>query len=157
MFCLRSWIPLLIFLTNASPLYVALFLFATYALQRPCVYCSILLFVLVFSLFDFSTNWFESPWGHSDGFTGVDNATFDAKNITVNGSMILDAAGLAFAALNNTNGTGTINGTTVDELRRKLALVSLTDAAVSGFEALRTSLQGRFQLRLPCLDAVIRL
>ena len=53
--------------TNASPIYIVLFLTATYALQRPCVYCSILLFVLVFSLFDFHADWFEPRWQPSAG------------------------------------------------------------------------------------------
>jgi len=63
MFCLRSWIPILFFLhrTNASPVYLVLFISATYFLNRPCVYCSLLLAILVVSLFDFGTEWFEMP------------------------------------------------------------------------------------------------
>jgi hypothetical protein len=50
--------------TNASPIYLILFISATYVLNRPCVYCSLLLAVLVISLFDFHSNWFEPHYAH---------------------------------------------------------------------------------------------
>ncbi|KAF5238917.1 hypothetical protein FAUST_5253 [Fusarium austroamericanum] len=66
MFCLRSWLPLLFIPTNASPAFIFLFFICTYFLNRPCVYCSILLLILFLTscnwsdrcFFDFSSNWF---------------------------------------------------------------------------------------------------
>ncbi|KFH48499.1 hypothetical protein ACRE_006950 [Hapsidospora chrysogenum ATCC 11550] len=69
MFCLRSWLPLLFIPTNASPAFIFLFFVCTYFLNRPCVYCSLLLLVLFFTscnwsdrcFFDFgSADWFAS-------------------------------------------------------------------------------------------------
>ncbi|KAG5937109.1 hypothetical protein E4U53_000076 [Claviceps sorghi] len=66
MFCLRSWLPLLFIPTNASPAFIFLFFICTYFLNRPCVYCSILLLILFFTscnwsdrcFFDIHSNWF---------------------------------------------------------------------------------------------------
>ncbi|KHN95512.1 Bladder cancer-related BC10-like protein [Metarhizium album ARSEF 1941] len=66
MFCLRSWLPLLFIPTNASPAFIFLFFVCTYFLNRPCVYCSILLLILFLTscnwsdrcFFDFRSNWF---------------------------------------------------------------------------------------------------
>ncbi|KAF4119535.1 Bladder cancer-related protein BC10 [Geosmithia morbida] len=53
--CARSWLPLLFIPTNASPAFILLFLVCTYFLNRPCVYCSLLLLILFFT----SCNWSE--------------------------------------------------------------------------------------------------
>lgn len=62
-----SWLPLLFIPTNASPAFIFLFFVCTYFLNRPCVYCSLLLLVLFFTscnwsdrcFFDFSSSdWF---------------------------------------------------------------------------------------------------
>ncbi|KAK5992053.1 hypothetical protein PT974_05449 [Cladobotryum mycophilum] len=66
MFCLRSWLPLLFIPTNASPAFIFLFFICSYFLNRPCVYCSVLLLILFLTscnwsdrcFFDFSSNWF---------------------------------------------------------------------------------------------------
>ncbi|QUC21860.1 uncharacterized protein UV8b_06101 [Ustilaginoidea virens] len=66
MFCLRSWLPLLFIPTNASPAFIFLFFICTYFLNRPCVYCSLLLLILFLTscnwsdrcFFDFSSDWF---------------------------------------------------------------------------------------------------
>ncbi|KAK8087085.1 hypothetical protein PG994_002059 [Apiospora phragmitis] len=66
MFCLRSWLPLLFIPTNASPAFIFLFFVCTYFLNRPCVYCSVLLLILFVTschwsdrcFFDFNSNWF---------------------------------------------------------------------------------------------------
>ncbi|KAL7810736.1 bladder cancer-related protein BC10 domain-containing protein [Trichoderma aethiopicum] len=66
MFCLRSWLPLLFIPTNASPAFIFLFFICTYFLNRPCVYCSVLLVILFLTscnwsdrcCFDLSSNWF---------------------------------------------------------------------------------------------------
>ncbi|RFU82098.1 hypothetical protein TARUN_100 [Trichoderma arundinaceum] len=66
MFCLRSWLPLLFIPTNASPAFIFLFFICTYFLNRPCVYCSVLLLILFLTscnwsdrcFFDLGSNWF---------------------------------------------------------------------------------------------------
>lgn len=52
---------------NTPPIYLILFMLATYLLNRPCIYCSLLLAILVLSLFDFQSNWFlpKHPEGSS--------------------------------------------------------------------------------------------
>jgi len=85
MFCLRSWIPIFFFLTNASPIYLVLFITATYSVNRPCVYCSLLLAILLLALFDFRAastapspttmstgpdNWFEPRYRRYAAFSG---------------------------------------------------------------------------------------
>ncbi|KAL6901190.1 bladder cancer-related protein BC10 domain-containing protein [Trichoderma evansii] len=67
MFCLRSWLPLLFIPTNASPAFILLFFICTYFLNRPCVYCSVLLLILFLTscnwsdrcFFDLGSNWFQ--------------------------------------------------------------------------------------------------
>ncbi|WPH04074.1 Hypothetical protein R9X50_00695900 [Acrodontium crateriforme] len=139
MFCLRSWVPLLIFLTNASPIYVLLFLTATYALQRPCVYCSILLFVLVFSLFDFHADWFEPRW---DAIQTTKSASESISSlISGNATLadaILESASLAVTAI---NGTGrSIASAAIEGARQRMGTGSMNGSIVTngGFEWLRT-------------------
>ncbi|PNP55918.1 hypothetical protein THARTR1_03855 [Trichoderma harzianum] len=62
----NSWLPLLFIPTNASPAFILLFFICTYFLNRPCVYCSVLLLILFLTscnwsdrcFFDLSSNWF---------------------------------------------------------------------------------------------------
>ncbi|KXT05430.1 hypothetical protein AC578_11112 [Pseudocercospora eumusae] len=104
MFCLRSWLPLLVFISSASPIYILCFLSAFYWLQRPCVYCSILLFVLVFSIFDFSADWFEPRWnGNATALTKT-VASFLGGNSTFT-EVALETASLAVSAINGTGGS----------------------------------------------------
>src|SRR5947207_54156 len=64
----KSWLPLLFIPTNASPAFIFLFFVCTYFLNRPCVYCSVLLVILFLSschwsdrcFFDFGSNWFQA-------------------------------------------------------------------------------------------------
>src|ERR1700761_6878144 len=97
MFCLRSWIPILFFLyvpaapdreqmanvntsTNASPIYLILFISATYILNRPCVYCSLLLAILVVALFDFHGDWFEPRYLSATTLSQAGNATHTSSS-----------------------------------------------------------------------------
>ncbi|TKA60898.1 hypothetical protein B0A55_12051 [Friedmanniomyces simplex] len=107
MFCLRSWLGLLVFLSSCSPLYVVLFLATNYWLQRPCVYCSILLFVLCASLIDFKADWFEPRWQPSTESTQTASETlssFISGNATVTDA-VLETASLAISVLNGTGGS----------------------------------------------------
>ncbi|KAI9831089.1 MAG: hypothetical protein M1826_003987 [Phylliscum demangeonii] len=91
MFCLRSWLPLLFIPTNASPVFILLFIVSTYFLHRPCVYCSVLLFILFVSschwsdhcFFDVHRNWFEPRHMSSPLIPGYMNATTTAVRATM--------------------------------------------------------------------------
>ncbi|KAH9845226.1 hypothetical protein Tdes44962_MAKER01236 [Teratosphaeria destructans] len=163
MFCLRSWIPLLIFLTNASPFYILLFLTATYALQRPCVYCSILLFVLVFSLFDFHADWFAPRLQQNAKapLTSVTEALsgFISGNATITDA-VLESASLAISAVNGTRGS--LASAAMEAVRRRgggsgtVVGGEGNNTTASGFEALRGLLEKK-QVRIPCVDVIVRL
>lgn len=159
MFCLRNWIALLVFLTNASPLYVFLFLTATYALQRPCVYCSILLFVLIFSLFDFHADWFEPRLKTLSPSTSIaETATSLFSGNATLAEALSETASIALCAINGTGGS--LASVAMEGMKRRIAGVGekhSVDAAVgSGFEALRGLLE-KWQFRIPCVDVLVRL
>ncbi|KAF2432237.1 hypothetical protein EJ08DRAFT_586034 [Tothia fuscella] len=149
MFCLRSWIPILFFLTNASPIYLILFISATYFLNRPCVYCSLLLAVLVIALFDFHSNWFEPRYS-------------SASAVTSTASELL------------ANGTSPISGAVLETISLMASVVNSTAAAVveavGGVVGQRASTEGeanstvvewikgllRKEWRVSCMDVVVR-
>jgi hypothetical protein len=142
MFCLRSWLPLLFIPTNASPAFIFLFFVCTYFLNRPCVYCSVLLLILFVTscywsdrcFFDFSSNWF-APRPPTYPTNGTDHAgEFNATAVEM---------------LNTT--ANALAGAAADELaRRKAEWTGL------GIEWLR-SLLGRREWRIECMDLNIRL
>ncbi|KAH7021076.1 bladder cancer-related protein BC10-domain-containing protein [Microdochium trichocladiopsis] len=153
MFCLRSWLPLLFIPTNASPSFIFLFFVCTYFLNRPCVYCSVLLAILFVTscywsdrcFFDFSSNWFaprspSSPVGCSTNATcstSLSDDVVDSFNATALEMMSTTASALAGAA--------------ADELAKKKA-----EWTGLGIEWLR-SLLGRREWRIECMDLDIRL
>ncbi|PHH71401.1 hypothetical protein CDD80_5305 [Ophiocordyceps camponoti-rufipedis] len=138
MFCLRSWLPLLFIPTNASPAFIFLFFVCTYFLNRPCVYCSILLLILFLTscnwsdhcFFDFRSNWF---------LPRPDAATSDGSvfNATVVEMLNSTAKAVASAAAD-------------DIASRRAEWTGL------GMEWLR-SLLGRREWRVECMDIYIRL
>ncbi|KAF2454378.1 hypothetical protein BDY21DRAFT_102540 [Lineolata rhizophorae] len=147
MFCLRSWIPTLFFLTNASPVFVVLFVSATYFLNRPCVYCSLLLAILIISLFDFGGNWFE-PRSLASRVSAEPPATTSPSALLETVSVLASAVNSTFDAL----ATAAMDG-----WRRKTPLGGTApEAGAGGFDAART-LFGRKEWRLPCLDVQVRL
>ncbi|RBR13255.1 hypothetical protein FVER53590_09730 [Fusarium verticillioides] len=102
MFCLRSWLPLLFIPTNASPAFIFLFFICTYFLNRPCVYCSILLLILFLTscnwsdrcFFDLGSNWFlPRPITPDVAFTSP-----SGEDLTFN-STVLDMANTTVAAI----------------------------------------------------------
>nr|POF11400.1 hypothetical protein CFP56_44238 [Quercus suber] len=172
MFCLRSWVPLLIFLykfvptlglcrsladivdrTNASPIYVLLFLTATYALQRPCVYCSILLFVLVFSLFDFNADWFEPRWDPSTLNASETLSSFVSGNATITDA-IIETASLAVSAINGTGGS--LASAAMEGIKKRVGGGGYASESASGsiLEWSRGVLEKK-QLRIPCVDVLV--
>ncbi|KAF1835251.1 hypothetical protein BDW02DRAFT_548715 [Decorospora gaudefroyi] len=133
MFCLRSWIPVLFFLlrTHASPVYLVLFISATYFLNRPCVYCSILLFILVVALFDFHTPWFDAPLS-------------DSAELALNGT----AGVMAQAA--NVTARAAVRGV-VEGVRGRVG----GGSGAQSYEWVK-GLLGKKEWRVQCLDVLIR-
>ncbi|KAM0428586.1 hypothetical protein ACHAPT_006947 [Fusarium lateritium] len=147
MFCLRSWLPLLFIPTNASPAFIFLFFICTYFLNRPCVYCSILLLILFLTscnwsdrcFFDFGSNWFlPRPTNPNqlppDAAAADDAATF---NSTVFEMVNTTAAAIAKAASD-------------DLAARRAEWTGL------GIEWLR-NLLGKREWRIDCMDIYVRL
>lgn len=166
MFCLRSWIPVLFFLyvcfdsqtsacilthsrrlrTNASPVYLVLFISATYFLNRPCFYCSLLLFILVVALFDFHTPWFEAP-------LATETAEFALNGTTPFRDSIFETAGILAQAANET-AQALVKGA-MDSMRNKT--VDATGLGDSGNYEWVKGLVGKKEWRIQCLDVLIRI
>ncbi|KAF2033492.1 hypothetical protein EK21DRAFT_58619 [Setomelanomma holmii] len=144
MFCLRSWIPVLFFLlrTHASPVYLVLFISATYFLNRPCVYCSLLLFILVVALFDFHTPWFDPP-------LTPDTAEYALNGTTSLQDSIIETAGIVAQAANYT--AQALVKSAVDNVRGK---VGQTNSGKE-YEWVR-GLLGKKEWKIQCLDVLIR-
>ncbi|KAK7414668.1 hypothetical protein QQX98_006525 [Neonectria punicea] len=147
MFCLRSWLPLLFIPTNASPAFIFLFFVCTYFLNRPCVYCSILLLILFLTscnwsdrcFFDFGSNWFlPRPNSSSRSLpTDVLPDSADLFNASVVEMINSTAAAVTNAALD-------------------AAAARRAEWTGLGVEWLR-SLLGKREWRIDCMDIYIRL
>jgi len=147
MFCLRSWIPILFFLTNASPIYLVLFISATYFLNRPCVYCSLLLAILVIALFDFHSNWFEPRY--SSSAPSAASQYFANATSSLPGNMI-ETATLLASAMNST--AAAVVDTVVGSLLPKnVPQEQLNSTVVEWIKSLL-----RKEWRISCLDVVVR-
>ncbi|KAL0260421.1 hypothetical protein SLS55_004108 [Diplodia seriata] len=159
MFCLRSWIPILFFLTNASPVYLVLFISATYFLNRPCVYCSLLLAILVIALFDFNTSWFE-PNGRYHPDADAVSAANDSYVPPSNASMALDVAmetvSLLAGTVNNT--AGALVSAAMDGIKRKRGTPDAAAHVAAGASAdWGKGLFARKEWKVPCMDVIVRL
>ncbi|KAF2840380.1 hypothetical protein M501DRAFT_1002729 [Patellaria atrata CBS 101060] len=146
MFCLRSWIPMLFFLTNASPIYLVLFISATYFLNRPCVYCSVILAVLVLSLFDFRTNWFEPRYSSS-------NLPHTVSNDTIASNTTLETASLVASAINQS--ASAIASAALESVKRRVTGSGAHIQAPAGDWT--RSLGIRKEWRVSCMDIILRL
>ncbi|KAJ6439378.1 hypothetical protein O9K51_07263 [Purpureocillium lavendulum] len=175
MFCLRSWLPLLFIPTNASPAFIFLFFVCTYFLNRPCVYCSILLLILFLTscnwsdrcFFDFRSDWFlprsasssnspsssSSSAGSASCSAGTTTAAFTAATNLSSSATTADADAAFNATLvDMVNSTArALAGAAVDEIAAKRA-----EWTGLGMEWLR-SLLGRREWRIECMDIYIRL
>ncbi|KAI1275851.1 bladder cancer-related protein BC10-domain-containing protein [Xylaria sp. FL0933] len=161
MFCLRSWIPLLFIPANASPAFIFLFFVCTYFLNRPCVYCSVLLLILFVTscywsdrcFFEFGSNWF-APRITSAAFESWIDSHYPA-NATVATTEVADPANYGIfdnstmEALNTT--ASALAGIAADGISRKR-----TEWTGLGIEWLR-SLLGKREWRIECMDLNIRL
>ncbi|KAI5274447.1 hypothetical protein E4T47_02614 [Aureobasidium subglaciale] len=144
MFCLRTWLPVLFFISNVPPLYLVLFISAMYYLNRPCVYCSLLLTVLVISVYDFNTNWFEpQPESSSSSSSHPGNLTTTAlgDNIAVATSAIHSAA-------------ASIAQSVADGLTKKTGFDVQPQISVA--EWLKEMFNKK-EWRIPCIDVTVRL
>ncbi|KAM3077394.1 hypothetical protein ACMFMG_006741 [Clarireedia jacksonii] len=154
MFCLRSWLPLLFIPTNASPIFIVLFFICTYFLNRPCVYCSILLLILFASschwsdhcFFDFSSNWFE-PRASTASLAST--AALSNESINSSPNETLDALAIYATAANSTALA------LAEEAKRRIQETRMEWTGM-GVEWLR-SLLGKREWRLPCVDVYVRL
>ncbi|KAI2620824.1 bladder cancer-related protein BC10-domain-containing protein [Xylaria nigripes] len=167
MFCLRSWIPLLFIPANASPAFIFLFFVCTYFLNRPCVYCSILLLILFVTscywsdrcFFEFSSNWFTPRMPSAAFETWIDSHY--AMNATTGTAMVATSPATMDPAIYNLfNSTvlesfnttaSALAGIAADELARKRP-----EWTGLGVEWLR-SLLGKREWRIECMDLNIRL
>lgn len=141
-----SWLPLLFIPTNASPAFIFLFFICTYFLNRPCVYCSILLLILFLTscnwsdrcFFDLGSNWFlPRPTVPSEDVAFTSPSGDLAFNSTV-----LDMANTTVAAI--------IKSASDDLAVRRAEWSGL------GIEWLR-NLLGKREWRIDCMDIYIRL
>ncbi|KAI1427527.1 bladder cancer-related protein BC10-domain-containing protein [Xylaria sp. FL1777] len=162
MFCLRSWIPLLFIPANASPAFIFLFFVCTYFLNRPCVYCSILLLILFITscywsdrcFFEFGSNWF-APRMTSAAFESWIDSHYPANATTSALAPVVDSAAYSIfdnstmEAVNTT--ASALVGIAADEIARKR-----TEWTGLGIEWLR-SLLGKREWRIECMDLNIRL
>lgn len=147
---------------NASPIYTITFLLGYYILQKPCVYCSILLFVLVFSILDFGADWFEPRW---TGWAGDASAATETAAAYLRGNatlaeVVLETASLAISVVNGTGGS--IASAAMGDVKRRMTadsgstVATIVPNGLSAFEWLRNILDKR-ALRIPCLGVVVRL
>lgn len=134
---------------------VLLFLTATYALQRPCVYCSILLGVLVFSLFDFHADWFE-PRFQGDTLSPSETASGYMSGNSTLSNALMETASMAMTAINGTGGS--LASKAMEGVRRKVAgeAHGTGSGGAVGMEWVRGFLEKR-QFRIPCVDVLVRL
>lgn len=138
-----SWLPLLFIPTNASPAFIFLFFVCTYFLNRPCVYCSILLLILFLTscnwsdrcFFDVGSNWFlPRPTSRP---TDVIQDSADLFNTSVVEMVNTTAAAMANAAV-------------------ELVADRKPEWTGLGIEWLR-SLLGKREWRIECMEIYVRL
>ncbi|KAK4223316.1 bladder cancer-related protein BC10-domain-containing protein [Podospora fimiseda] len=157
MFCLRSWLPLLFIPTNASPAFIFLFFLCTYFLNRPCVYCSVLLLVLFVTscnwsdrcFFDFGSNWFQPQPAGSYVFLPSTPTLKEASNVTATDDINASATAVMVEMLNTT--AGALATAATDKIAQ-----TRVEWTGLGLEWLRTLL-GKREWRIDCLDLYIRL
>jgi hypothetical protein len=126
--------------------YLVLFITATYFLNRPCVYCSLLLFILVVALFDFQTPWFEAP-------LSSETAELALNGTTPFRDSMFETAGVFIQAANNT--AQSLVKSAVDGIREKgVGAPEVSNAA--NYEWMK-GLVGKKEWRIPCLDVLVRI
>jgi Bladder cancer-related protein BC10 len=145
--------------TNASPIYLVLFISATYILNRPCVYCSLLLAILVISLFDFNSSWFEPRYSHPSRLFAVPPPPAAApQGGSANGSSLLPSAlmeTLDFVG-GVINGTATsVVGSVIDSIKGRSSSPEVSVVNDTVGEWVKSLL--RKEWRISCFDVALRL
>jgi hypothetical protein len=123
-------------------------------LNRPCVYCSFLLAILVVALFDFRADWFEPRYLYSPPLSShaAQNAT-QSLSAGHNASFgFFDTLSLFGSVMND---TAAALANSVTESLKGRAAVNQSAANGTLVEWLRGAL--RKEWRISCLDVVIRL
>jgi hypothetical protein len=125
--------------------YLVLFISATYFLNRPCVYCSLLLFILVVALFDFHTPWFEAPLSETTALA--------LNNTTPFRDTMFETAEVFAKAANHT--AQALIKSAADGIKEKMAGGAEDDNGAH-YEWVK-GLVGKKEWRVPCLDVLIRI
>lgn len=144
-------------LTHNLPSFVVSFFFLTYFLNRPCIYCSVLLLILFISscywsdhcFFDIHSNWFE-PRHLSSPLPNPLPATRYPSRYSDNSTS--EHASFIATAVNDT--VTVLAGAAIEELKRRMDF--RPEWTGIGVEWIRSWLGAR-EWRLPCLDVYIRL
>ena len=137
--------------TNVSPLYLILFVSATWYLNRPCLYCSLLLTVLVFSLYDWRSDWFEP---RNNVFSPAPlMASTSGNHTTTHGNPIREAIIESAASMLNSNVAESARNA-VDNVVSRFG--GQETGFITGAQWLR-ELIGKREWRVPCLDVILRL
>lgn len=117
-----------------------LFISATYFLNRPCVYCSLLLLILIVALFDFHTPWFDPPLS-------------ETAELALNGTTpLLENMNVLAQAANNT--VKAMAKSAIEGLKEKNVLGAQASAGAN-YEWVK-GLMGKKEWRIQCLDVLIR-
>lgn len=133
------------------------FFLLTYFLNRPCVYCSVLLLILFISscywsdhcFFDIHSNWFEPRHLSSP----LPNPLSQSQEYSVrHGGYNSGEVSFLASAINQT--ASALAGAAVEELKRRIEITP--EWTGIGLEWVRSWLGAR-EWRLPCLDVYIRL
>lgn len=107
--------------------------------------------MLVFSLFDFRADWFESRWQPSaDPISKSFDSLLESNSTLVRS--IGETASVGISAWNEIKTTTT--AAAWDTARR--GVIANIPASMNGFEWLRSVLEKR-QVRIPCVDVLVRL
>lgn len=131
--------------SNVSPLHFVLFVGATYYLNRPCIYCSLLLTILVFCLYDFHTNWFEAQTDYSA------SQTSEGHEGSILQKAAMESASIAASILNSTAASA-VQGA-VEAAKQKMNVQ--VPAHINGADWLK-ELLGKKEWRIPCIDVAVR-
>lgn len=144
-------------LTLGFASFVVSFFFLTYFLNRPCIYCSVLLLILFISscywsdhcFFDIHSNWFE-PRHLSSPLPNPLPAPLHPTRYS--GNSTSEQASFIATVVNDT--AAVLAGAAIEELKRRMDV--RPEWTGIGVEWIRSWLGAR-EWRLPCLDVYIRL
>ncbi|MCJ1304271.1 hypothetical protein MMC08_007083, partial [Hypocenomyce scalaris] len=137
--------------------FVVSFFFLTYFLNRPCIYCSVLLLILFISscywsdhcFFDIHSNWFEPRHLSSPLPNPLPPARHPSR---YSDNDAPEQASFVATAVNDT--VAVLAGAAIEELKRRMDF--RPEWTGIGLEWIRSWLGAR-EWRLPCLDVFIRL